>query len=370
MVNPDLLVEEREGSLPALIGDLRAEYGLPADSEPPQDFVQYLWLILTAEYDGGFVFTLAEDGSKWVAPAPDTPYSSWVPYGESALQHAESIDVTGAADAFYPALENAAWSSLAIIGATPGINDADVVVVPNDFNLQGNNTAITIKSAQQVKIFHLAVEACADKREWTGRFDVKKVQERLHINTILLKQGLAENAGTELEGTLWHEWGHVILDAPESGRVFAHELANILQQKGGETTLAWYRNRSRGYYARTAVEPGIDALTAVVSKFLPEQELAEFQAIAGQVATTRQTARDRRRANQLPAAPAPVEPGDVISGTLQELRDRIGPAARTAKFMGKLEAGGRVRLADITWGVIRIDTLTGGEERYELRRIS
>ncbi|MFE3762360.1 hypothetical protein ACFXPI_11415 [Streptomyces sp. NPDC059104] len=370
VVNPDLLVEEREGSLPALIGSLREEYGISADSEPPQDFIQYLWLILTAEYDGGhgYVFTLVEDGSKWVAPTPDTPCSSWTPYGDSALQESGWFATTDTGDAFYPELEGAAWSSVAQIGGSRGAHEADILVVPNGFDLQRGNPAVTVKSTQQVQAYRLAVDAHGDKGEWAGKVDAKKIQDRVHINTILVKHGLAENPGTELDGILWHEWGHVILDASESGRVFAHELEMILRHKGKETALAWYRNRPKGYYAQTAVEPGIDRLATTVSKFLTEQEISEFQAIAGRVAQTKRAAQERRSAVPRPAAAAPVETGDTISGTLRQLRDRIGPAARNAQIMGKVEAGRRVKLADITWEVISFDN--GGEEKYELRRLS
>ncbi|MFB7056025.1 hypothetical protein ACFCXT_23255 [Streptomyces vinaceus] len=372
VLGPDLLIEQREGGLPTLISELKDEYGVPADSDPPHEFISYLWMILTAEYDGGYVFTLTEDGSKWLATTPDTPLSSWVPYvGDFDHNSAVEPAAISAPDSFFPDLEAAAWRSLSVIGAAHGENNCDVLVVPDEFNLSGSNPAIAIKATLQVQTYRLAVDAVADTAEWFGKVDSHAIQRRVHINTILVKKSTAEKAGNMLDGILWHEWGHITLDASESGRVFAHELAQILEHKGEKVALEWYASRPPGYYARTAVSPGIDELSEVVAKFLPQDKLHEFNDLAGTTAQNRNTRRGKRMAaiHEEPKTEIPV--GGRIKGTLPELKQKIGRTATSAKFMatGPVLVHSQIKFADIRWIVISIEKTPNNEDVYELERV-
>ena len=221
--------------------------------------------------------------------------------------------------AFFPDLDEAAKLILIRIGASE-----DILVVPNTFDLSGSNQAITIKDPGTATNYQAMAKTAAEQMDDVSGY---RVAARIKENTILVKQGLLSMSDLDKCGQIWHEYGHVLYDKAESGRVFAHELRCVAEHFGD--LMAWIDKNDRGlkYYARFVSEPGIDELTDVLEANLDEDDFAEFQRLRHNVVTKAPvTPKDRVSGAALPTD---VEVEQGIEGYLEELRARIGEPEAT-----------------------------------------
>ncbi|WP_424214016.1 hypothetical protein ACN20G_19150 [Streptomyces sp. BI20] len=246
---------------------------------------------------------------------------------------------------------------------------ASIVVVPDSFNLQAANDALTIKTQTQIDLYRNTVDFEGRRQEKSPEL-ISAVQQRIVLDTILIKIATVKEGGIALEGKIWHEFGHVLHGAPENGLVFAHELDSVRRVYGDAIAREWVvgPNRGLGYFATFAVNPGKDNLEAHLRALLTDSEYLDFEGRVRKIVEDKAAAAANTRSTGTSIAPPPVQQadpgvGESIAGTLYELQTRLGAKARGAKFMGTVEVDRQIKFADIFWIVVAIDG-----ERFTLRR--
>lgn len=254
------------------------------------------------------------------------------------------------ANSFYPDLDLAAREALALIGGA-----AEVVVLSSSVNMSGTNPALTMTSALQVESYRGSVEAAAQQLGVDG----DAIVARIGLKTILIKEPLVRAGGVQLHGVLWHEYGHVLHGPAENGLVFWHELNTLRRIHGDPVARDWCLSvRGLGYFASFCVDPGKADLEGILLALLSTQQYAEFQqkCLAAPSALSGKSTLPRS---------GPIDVGEVIEGTIREIKARIGKAALRATFLPPPVAGHTAKFAEISWDVLQAD-IDG--DHYQLRR--
>ncbi|NGO12565.1 hypothetical protein G5C60_34390 [Streptomyces sp. HC44] len=252
-------------------------------------------------------------------------------------------------NSFYPDLDWAAREALALIGGA-----TEIVVLSSSVNMSGSNEALTMTSEMQVESYRGGVESAAQKLGIDG----DAIMARIMLNTILIKEHTVRAGGIQLHGVLWHEYGHVLHGPAENGLVFSHELDTLRRIHGDQVAREWCLQRGLGYFASFCVDPGKAKLEEILSALLSTEQYAEFQQKCLNAPPT------LSGKSTLPSS-SPIAVGDVIEGTIREIKARIGKAALTAKFLASPVAGKTAKFAEISWDVLQADV---AGDHYQLRR--
>jgi len=223
------LKEELKPGIRALLGQLQQTGGLPH----PQ-------VNLT---------TIVSDTISLVTNNSAVPVP--VPTGNSTISSSSvnnnsmvATGSTGGIASFFPDLDATAAAALRMIGG-----NTEIVIVPGSVDMQPGNSAITIKSGDQIENYRGQIGAAAAKMQGV---DATAVKARVQIDTILIKEGLMRAGGLDMRGNIWHEYGHVLYGAAESGSVFAHEVNAIAAQFSKDTARQWVlEKRTLNYFAAT-----------------------------------------------------------------------------------------------------------------------
>ena len=253
-------------------------------------------------------------------------------------------------NSFYPDLDLVARDALLLIGGA-----TEVVVLSDSVNMSGTNEALTMTAAMHVESYRGTVESTAQSLD----VEAGAIMARIKMNTILVKESTVRAGGVYLHGVLWHEYGHVLYGAAENGLVFSHEVAALRKVHGDDVARDWcVRTRGLSYLASFCVEPGKDRLEKVLAELLSAGQYQEFQQKRLVASASMSGKSGLTRAK-------PIAVGEVIEGTLKEIKLRIGSAALTAKFLAPPEQGKTAKFADISWDVLQADV---PGDHYRLRR--
>lgn len=277
---------------------------------------------------------------------------------DSASQEkAEKAEVKGGQSSFFPPLDERAQVVLARIGGTE-----DIIVVPNAFNLQGTNQAITIKSEDQVERYRATiVSATRSKPELDG----EAIGRRLVINTILVKEELFGLDDLEVCGQIWHEHGHVLHEAKETGNVFAHEITCI--SENFPDRVVWWAKEKRklAYLARYASDPGKAELVSTLKRVLPESDFVTFMNFYDNL--------DAPVAKKDPvSAEQEITVGTTTLGMIDDLKRKLGlPPDSSETIRPDVKEKDEITFGPYTW---RVEKIMKGEvpeeNEYTLKRLT
>jgi hypothetical protein len=154
----------------------------------------------------------------------------------------------------------------AILAAAPNSAGVNLLVVPDSIGT-GDNPAITIKRQIHVGIY---------QQQLTAQESVKYVDVALQpawpglvnavaLNTILLKEGIIQGRDEVLKrAVIWHELGHVLHGAAESGQVYLHEVTLLFNHYGAAPVQAVVTSRTNQYQ----MVPANDVNRAGLAAFL------------------------------------------------------------------------------------------------------
>lgn len=153
-----------------------------------------------------------------------------------------------------------------ILAAAPNAVGVNLLVVPDSIAM-GDNPAITIKKNIHVGLY---------QKQLTAPESVKYVDNALlptwpilvnavAIDTILLQEGIIQGQDEVLKrAVIWHELGHVLHGAAESGQVYLHEITLLFNHYGAAPSLAVVNSRV-GQYRKV---PATDVNRAALAAFL------------------------------------------------------------------------------------------------------
>jgi hypothetical protein len=157
-----------------------------------------------------------------------------------------------------------------------------IVVIPDTWNLSGDNPAITLLEDAQISNYKKQLTKAGPSYK---DLDVAELEERLAAKTILVKQSALKKSPIFQRGVIWHEFGHTFLGATENGDVFAHELTCLRNNFEDSEVISYVKNeRGLDYLAKTAIDPGLENLKGILKdlgcdlegrkRALAEKELA------------------------------------------------------------------------------------------------
>jgi hypothetical protein len=318
-------------SVQAMVAALKAEKALPTT---PEEVAQTVTTVVAA-------------APPPPAPAPP-PSTGQAPPPATATSFTPPAGPLPGPGSFFPDDDATARGILGMVGGA-----TDVVVVPNSFDLQPGNPAITLQDEGQVETYHQAIDA------HTARFpgpDVTALKKRVVPKTILIKKTAMDQGQPHSSGIIWHEHGHVLHTASESGAVFAHEIDQVDAQLGTDTARWWVTvKRGLAYLARYAGDPGIADLQATLKRVLSEEDYAEYRRIYEHLG------------DKVAKKAEVILPNARITGTLGKLRAMVGVGAAASTIGAGVTKGDVISFGGIRWEVIDIDR-SGSEPTYELRR--
>lgn len=150
----------------------------------------------------------------------------------------------------------------AILAAAPNSAGVNLLVVPDSIGM-GDNPAITIKMQLHATSYQKQLQApeCLKYIHATLQPAWPGLVANVAINTILVKEGIAQSNNQVLKSAvIWHELGHVLHGAPESGQVYLHEVTNIFNAFGGPNSLNTVTARMPQYRMTPAADPNRAAL--------------------------------------------------------------------------------------------------------------
>jgi hypothetical protein len=172
-------------------------------------------------------------------------------------------------------------------------------------------------------------------------------------------------------GTIWHEYGHVIMDAHESGQVFAHELRQLADQFSPEISAKWaIEKRTLAYFARYASDPGLDQLDQVLQKVLPPEQYQKYHLLVHKV--EHKVAVEAKDVVQ--GADTIAKVGDVIQGNIFDLRDKMkvdDNAIITGVDLTQVKIADIITFAGCTWkitGLLKDDGNDPDHHEYKMQR--
>jgi hypothetical protein len=186
--------------------------------------------------------------------------------------------------------------------------EVPIVVVPDSWNLQADNPAITLLEDAQVTNYKKQLTSSGASYK---DLDVDELGERLAAKTILVKQSALKKTPILQRGIIWHEFGHTFLGAAENGDVFAHELTTLRKKFEDPEVINYVKNdRGVDYLAKTAVDPGLEKLKEILKDLGwnledRKRELAEKE----------QTAKRSK-----------LKPGYSLTGKMADFKSRVGSA--------------------------------------------
>lgn len=155
-------------------------------------------------------------------------------------------------------------AALAILAAAPNSAGVNLLVVPDSIGT-GDNPAITIKKPIHVGTYQrqlIAPESVkyvdnALQLAWPGLVNT------VALDTILVKEGIIQGRDEVLKrAVIWHELGHVLHGAAESGQVYLHEVTLLLNHYGAAPVQAVVTSRTSQYQMVPAVDANRGALAA------------------------------------------------------------------------------------------------------------
>jgi glycosyltransferase involved in cell wall biosynthesis len=277
--------------------------------------------------------------------------------GQREKGEKEKAEVKGGLASFFPSSDDKAREVLSRIGGTE-----DIIVVPNSFNLQGSNKAITIKSEDQVERYRATIVSAAKSRP---EVDGLATGRRLVINTILVKDELLGLGELEVCGQIWHEHGHVLFDAKESGNVFAHEIS-CLRKHFPDSVVEWVtKTRKLAYLARYSSDPGMDQLINTLQQVLPELEFIKFMNFYKNLDEP-VAPKDTVHAEQ------EINVGTSTLGMIDDLKRKLGlPPESPDTIHPDVKEKDEIPFGPYTW---RVEKIMAGEvpaeNEYTLRRLT
>jgi hypothetical protein len=146
------------------------------------------------------------------------------------------------------------------------------------------------------------------------------VSARVVIDTILVKESVMDEPDEARRcGQLWHEWGHVVHGADESGSVFAAEIAAVWRNYPGQVAEYVIDFRKLAYLARTATDEGYSDLLGTLEQVLPPDDVAKFLEHRGKRgADFTVTAKGKVKAEPV------INVGDTTGGQIDDLKRKLG----------------------------------------------
>ena len=147
-----------------------------------------------------------------------------------------------------------------ILDEIQGAANVPIVVVPPAVAL-GDNPAVTIKKPLHRKMYRDQMTN-AKPDNYDKDVNVDDLVQRIDLNSILVKDGILEE-GTEAlkRAVIWHEYGHVVGSAEETGDIYLNEVQRLTEAQdrlGPEDVRSVIDFRTDQY--KKAVEPGKDRL--------------------------------------------------------------------------------------------------------------
>lgn len=222
---------------------------------------------------------------------------------------------------------DAAKSVLAEVGGGDNI-----VVYPEKVSLGVGNHALTLKSQQQIDLYHVG----ADATHYDESVGFSK--DLIGMDTILVHPSVLRGSAVSQRGQIWHEHGHVLHGPSENGDVFAYELKCLRTKLSKTDAKTFVDDERKGgvYYNDTAVNPGLDSL-------------AEELGVLGFVfkAGAKAEAQARRAAPDLVV-------GKVLRGTPESVTKAVG-TDETLPDLVALGVGKDFEWAGCRWRMLRHD---------------
>lgn len=152
-----------------------------------------------------------------------------------------------------------------VLGQLTRNGPVHIIVVPDSVGL-GDNPAITIKKSLHLSMYRSQLQTdnvtkYVDKKLLEGG-EWKRIVDSMALNTILVQEGMVVSRDQTLRAAvIWHEYGHVLHGAAESGNVYLHEIESLwaaCKALGEENVRRVIQDRVPQY--RKAVDPGKEAL--------------------------------------------------------------------------------------------------------------
>lgn len=144
----------------------------------------------------------------------------------------------------------------------------NLIVVPRAMSVgTAENPAICIKKDITVKWVKQQMGQPEISKDVDASVDWQAMIDGVGINTIVLHEGAFSGTKADKAAVVWHEYGHVVHGADESGNVYLYEITNLFNNQaplGEKAVKSLVTRRSKSAYNK-AVDPGKAALSAFLA---------------------------------------------------------------------------------------------------------
>lgn len=150
-----------------------------------------------------------------------------------------------------------------------------LIVVPNHFDMAGQtNPGLTL---QQKTAMWFKMNLRKESKEYDLPAQAfEDLIDKVGAKTILVRESALSGSDIYKSGVIWHEYGHVISDQTETGRVFAHEMRKLVDNFGGQQTLEYIVQVRGADYLKQALPEGMADLIAVLKEVNSDGSLNEL----------------------------------------------------------------------------------------------
>jgi hypothetical protein len=154
-----------------------------------------------------------------------------------------------------------------ILLAAPNSAGVNLLVVPDSIGT-GDNPAITIKKPLHVSTYQrqLTAPECVKYVDAALLPNWPALVAAVGIDTILVKEGIVQGRNDALKRqVIWHELGHVLHGAAESGQVYLHEVTLLFNHYGAAPVQALVAARTSQFQTVPQGDPNRAPLAAFLA---------------------------------------------------------------------------------------------------------